>query len=260
MSKPTLLGLATSPWTVQACFALDAAEVPYTFLEHTPMLGEPRLRRWAGSKKAAVPLLKTDQEAVMGSLEIARYADATSTAQLFPAAMRDDVLAWHARSNRILVAARTLLFGRLLGSKAALREALPSFIPGPLRGALSFSAKQALQFLAKKHGIGDDAEQAREAIRTELLALREAVVAAGERKTLLARFTFADIAMAAALGGLAPTDAEPLTRKMGPEFKQCWHQEELMRQFPELLAWRDAIYTSFRGAGSSNGDGPSPSA
>lgn len=247
MSKPTLLGLATSPWTVQACFALDAAEVPFTFLAHTPMLGELRLRRWAGSKGAAVPLLKSDDGAVMGSLQIARHVDAQSTAQLFPAAMLEDVLAWHARSNRILMAARTLLFGRLLSSKEAQREALPGFIPGPLRGVLSFSAKQALQFLAKKHAIAGGDEEAREAIRTELLALREAVVAAGERQTLLARFTFADIAMAAALGGLAPTDAEPLTRKMGPEFKKSWHQEELVRQFPELLVWRDGIYASFRG-------------
>lgn len=244
-----LFGLSTSPWTAKASFALDFAAVPYVFVEHTPMLGERRLRKLAGIRKASVPLLVGPDGPVMGSLEIARWADASSTAQLFPIAMEQDVLAWHQRSERILENARALLLQAALASPIAQQEAVPSFVPGPFRPALRFASRQGLEFLMKKYGVPrTGSAELLAQVREELEPLRRAVVEAGERTTLLARFTFADIAMACALNGFSPTDLEPRTRTMGRGFRAAWHREEIVSRYPELFAWRDRIYEQHRGA------------
>src|SRR5687767_13600121 len=128
---PRLFGLSVSPWTATASFALDFSGISYEFVEHTPMLGERRLRTLAGVRKASVPLLVTAEGPVMTSLAIARWADARSTKQLFPAASIDDVTSWQQRSERILGSARALLLRRLLDSPAAQSESLPRFVPGP---------------------------------------------------------------------------------------------------------------------------------
>lgn len=246
-SSPQLWGLATSPYTAKASFALDYAGISYDFVEHTPMLGERRLRKLAGVPKPSVPLLLGEAAPIMGSVAIARWADAQSKVQLFPAALVDAVLAWEARSEALLDAARTLLFGRLLRSAAAQKESLPGFIPGPLRGAMRFAARQGIEFLAKKHGVSTSGgDELIPTVVEQLEALRKAVVNAGERGTLLATFTFADVAMAGALNGFLPTDAEARTKQMGPAFRAAWTRSELMGRFPDLFAWRDRIYAQYR--------------
>lgn len=244
-----LWGLSTSPWTAKASFALDYAGVPYEFREHTPMLGEGRLRRLAGTKPASVPLLEDPTGPVMGSLAIARWADAHTTKQLFPAALVDDVLAWDARSETLLNAARILLFERLSTSPEAQKESVPTFVPKPLRGAMRFAARQGIQFLARKYALpeGGGAELLATVVG-ELEELRRAVAAAGERGTLLATFSHADITMAAALNGFSPTNAEARTADMGPGFRAAWTRTELVERFPDLFAWRDRIYAEYRTA------------
>lgn len=242
-----LFGLSTSPWTAKASFALDVAEIPYKFVEHTPMLGERRLRRLARSRQASVPLLVTSSGPVMGSLEIARWADAQSTVQLFPAAMEAELLDWHARSERLLAAARGLLLPRLLQSRGALEESLPRFVPGPLRSTFRFAARQGVQFLAKKYQVASDDKNALLArAHEELEPLRRAVAEAGERGTLLARFTYADLAMACALNAFCFTEKEPRSRSTGPAMREAWQCEEIVARYPELFAWRDRIYDQYR--------------
>jgi len=248
-ASPRLFGLSTSPWTAKASFSLDWAGIPYVFVEHTPMLGERRLRKLAGTRLASVPLLVGPEGPIMGSLEIARWADASSTAQLFPIAMETDVLAWHQRSERLLESARALLLQAALASPIAQQEAVPGFVPEPLRPAFRFAARQGLEFLMRKYRVPrSDGTELLASVHEELAPLRRAVAEAGERTTLLARFTFADVAMACALNGFSPTDAEPRTRSMGRGFRAAWHREEIVSRYPELFAWRDRIYEQHRGA------------
>lgn len=211
------------------------------------MLGERRLRKLAGSRTASVPLLVGPDGPVMGSLDIARWADSSSTVQLFPVAMEQDVLSWHQRSERLLERARILLFQNVLASPLALQEAVPSFVPAAFRPALRFAARQGIEFLAKKYQLPNtgNAELLAEVIE-ELEPLRRAVALAGARTTLLARFTFADVAMACALNGFLPTDKEPRTRSMGPGFRAAWHREAITAKYPELFAWRDRLYDQHR--------------
>lgn len=246
-SSPQLWGLATSPYTAKASFALDYAGIAYDFVEHTPMLGERRLRKLAGVKKPSVPLLIGHETQVMGGMAIARWGDAQSRVQLFPAVLDEAVLAWEARSEALLDLARTLLFGRLLRSPAAQKESLPGFIPAPLRGAMCFAARQGIEFLAKKYGVSTSGgDELLPAVAEHFEALRKAVVDAGKRGTLLATFTYADVAMAVALNGFLPTDAEARTQQMGPAFRAAWTRSELTGRFPDLFAWRDRIYAQYR--------------
>ena len=247
---PTLHGLQTSPWTTAACFALDHAGVEYRFVEHTPLLGEGKLRRLSRSEKPSVPLLVGPDGPVMGSRAIARWADGQSRAQLFPVALQPEIDLWADRSDRILEAARILLFERLRHDPAAQRESVPGFVPGPLRGLMRFAAKQGIAFIAKKHAVpAGGSESSRVSLLAALEELQAAVRSAGERTSLLATFTFADIAMAAALNGFSPAPLEPRTQGMGPAFRACWTRAEIVARFPELYAWRDRIYGSYRLAG-----------
>jgi glutathione S-transferase len=70
----------------------------------------------------------------------------------------------------------------------------------------------------------------------------------GNLRYLLGEFTFADVAMACALGAIRPTDREPFVAKLGPAAKAAWHREEVARAFPRVLAWRDRLYAAHRKA------------
>ncbi len=240
----TLIGLSVSPWTAKASFTLDHARIAYNYVEHTPMIGERGLRKKAQQRHASVPLLLDEaSRPVMGTLAIAEYANDRVDGALIPKDERAAVLDWHARSERLLDAGRALLFERMLANKEALRESLPSFVPAPLRGLFSFTAKQAIQFLQTKYATntpGDPLEIAAE----ELEHLQRAVTA---RETLLDRFTYADISKACTINGFAPSQLEPRAHAMGPATRACWDRPELAARFPAVIAWRDAIYRTYRG-------------
>ncbi len=51
----TLHGLSCSPWTWRARWALDHHRIDYDYREHTPMLGERRLRRLAEKRQRLKP-------------------------------------------------------------------------------------------------------------------------------------------------------------------------------------------------------------
>lgn len=235
----TLIGLSISPWTVNASFTLDHARIAYEYIEHTPMLGELWLRTKARQKPASVPLL-LDEAArpVMGTWAIAEYVNGRTDGTLIPADERAAVRDWHERSDRLLDAARVLLFERLVADDAALRESLPAFLPAALRGPLTFSAKQAVKYLQKKYA-GKHPRAPHEIVHAELEHLAHAIEG---RATLLDHFSYADIAMASTINGFAPTELEPRTRAMGPALRACWARPELIERFPTLLTWRDAIY------------------
>lgn len=247
----TLYGLRQSPWTERARWALDHHGLAYDYHEHVPMLGEILLRRKAGKvangKKASVPLLAeaNDEVVVMGSLEIAKHADAaTPSPALFPRDREAEISRWGDVAEKITQAARGRVLKRLLASREAQKESLPSFVPGALRGVMAPSAGMAISFLLKKYGIsGSDVEaESDRTIRPLLEDVRAALAKGGGHYLVGDAFSYADLAIASCLHGLKPREATPL----GPATREAWTNDALARDFDDLLTWRDAIYAKHR--------------
>lgn len=237
----TLYGLSQSPWTHRARWALEHHGITYRYHEHLPMLGEPLLRRKAGVKKATVPLLSDGDRAIMGSFAIARHAEASGRgAPLFPRDRDDEIERYDAVAERISNVGRAWVMKRLSESRAAQREALPSFMPAVVRSALAPSAAMAVSFLVKKHGVPTDVDvEIRQVMRPALEELRGAL---SDKPYLLGSFTYADVTVACALGALRPHDSTPI----GPATREVWTNEALASEFDDLLMWRDAVYRKHR--------------
>lgn len=242
---PTLYGLAQSPWTEKARWALDHHAVAYTYHEHVPLLGEVLLRMKARSRprgtKASVPLLVDGDATFCSSLDIAHHADSVGRGEpLFPSDSEVEVERWAAVSDRIIDAGRARVLSGLRSNREAQLEALPPFIPGAMRGLLTPMAVTAAMFLGSKYEVSRDPDvEAERALRPALEELRSAL---GGRPYLIEHFTFADLAVAASLQALLPRAGGPL----GPATRVIWSNEALGREFPDLLAWRDALYAKHR--------------
>lgn len=231
-----LYGMTQSPYTEKARWALDHHRLDYEYVEHVPLVGEMLLRRRAKAKKASVPLLVDGDTAVIGSLAIARHADRLGRgARLFPRDHDAEIHRWSDVSDRIIGIGRVRVLRALREDRAYQREALPSFVPGPLRGAFASSSSLAGWFLAKKHDVPEAADD----LRPILDDVRSTL---GGRPYLLADFSFADIALAAALHAVRPRDASPV----GPATRTAWTEEAIAGEFNDLLMWRDALYAKHR--------------
>jgi glutathione S-transferase len=247
----TLYGLPYSPWTHRALFALDHHAIAYRFVEHVPMLGELRLRRITGHRRPTVPVLVSGTDVLMGSSEIARLADREGAgSKLFPEGKETGIAVWEAHADQILSVARMRVMGNLRQSPKALAEALPPFVPGPFRPMLRIFAKQAIDYLAKKHDVAGAPDTR---LRKEVFPVFDALektLASGSghesRATIFEELTFADLAMASAVSGFFPTKAEPGTTKMRAATLACWTCDELVEKYPRVYAWRDRIYEAHR--------------
>jgi glutathione S-transferase len=240
----TLYGLLQSPWTEKARWALDHHSVAYRYHEHVPVLGELLLRAKARSRpkgtKASVPLLAEGNATFCSSFAIARHAESIGRGEpLFPKDHDDEVVRWADLSDRVIGAGRARVLAGLRVNREAQREALPSFIPGALRGVLTPMAWSAAIFLGSKHGVEAGEENA---LRPALDELRKALAG---RPYLLGRFTFADLAIAASLQALRPRKKSPL----GPATRAIWESAALAPEYGDLLAWRDTIYAKHRPGG-----------
>ncbi|WP_437938307.1 glutathione S-transferase [Sorangium sp. So ce341] len=246
-----LLGLVFSPWTEKARWALDVRGVPYTFRHYQPLVGEPalrvKLRRLTG--RVSVPVLTADDGRVLAdSADIARWADGRGAGPtLFPAEHEAEIARLIDLSERALAAGRARALSRMLADDEALAE----MAPGPIRrahGALAarlgaFGVRRTL----RKYGGHEDGAEAH--LRTMLAALdelratlaRSAPSGDGPR-TLLGRFTFADIAMSQALVNVAP----PAALKLGAASRRSFSDPELRDRYADLVAWRDELYGTFR--------------
>lgn len=242
MTGRVLYGLGYSPWTAKARWALAHHEVDYTYREYTPMLGELALRfrsRGTGAK-ATVPLLVTDEGPIGDSFAIARFADRIGRgAPLVPAEFEGDVTAWNDRSEATLAVGRAHVVASLANDGDALLEALPRFIPKALRRASIPVARAGVRFIGKKYG----ATSENEVVLEHLDALRRAIETNG-RHLVDGRFTHADIAMACALQIVEPVSDRFI--RMGPATRKAWRRNDLAERYPDLLAWRDALFADFR--------------
>jgi glutathione S-transferase len=238
---PTLHGMRQSPWTEKARWALDHHGLSYDYEEHVPLIGELLLRRKTGDKKPSVPVLTFDGEAIAGSIAIARHADRIGRgAPLFPRGADEEIDRWNDLSDVVLRAGRARVLTHMAKSREAQREALPGFVPSPLRGVFAPSTKLALRFLTKNYEITDeDARASADTIRASLVRLRDAL---GGRPYILSELSFADVAAAVALSAVRPPDRHAI----GPATRAAWTDEGLASEFGDLLMWRDALYAKHR--------------
>lgn len=240
----TLYGLAQSPYTEKARWALDHHGIAYRYHEHVPLLGEALLRLKARRRprgtKASVPLLVDGADVLPTSLAVARHADRIGRGSaLFPEDQLADVLRWAELSDGILGIGRASVLEGLRNNRAAQREALPPFIPGALRSVLTPVTATVGLFLASKHDVPRDAAAELEKLRPLLDDVRRAL---GGGSYLLAGLTFADVAIAASLQVLRPR-AES---SFGPGTRAIWSHESVAADYEDLLTWRDKVYAAHR--------------
>ncbi|MGK0289520.1 MAG: hypothetical protein ACI86H_000965 [bacterium] len=55
---------------------------------------------------------------------------------------------------------------------------------------------------------------------------------------------YADITMAVAIQMIKPVDAKIIS--IGKNFRKCWTQDKLAKEFSDLLQWRDELYEEYR--------------
>ncbi len=237
----TLVGLHVSPWSERARWALDHHGIPFANEEYVPMLGEPvlRLRARRARGKITVPIL-FDGDTILGdSLAIARHADTIGTGTpLFPEGLDDEIDGWNEVFERAAAEARARVVARMLESPAAQAESL-EILPRPLRAPLRAMAEMGVRYLARKHR---DVTPPPGELVAAFDALRAALARNGG--TVLAKPSFADLAMAALLQGVVPVDDRYLP--LGPATREVWTNEELAAKYEDLVEWRDAIYARRR--------------
>ncbi|WP_437724941.1 glutathione S-transferase [Sorangium sp. So ce861] len=246
-----LLGLVFSPWTEKARWALDVRGVPYTFRHYQPLVGEPalrvKLRRLTG--RVSVPVLTADDGRVLAdSADIARWADGRGAGPtLFPAEHEAEIARLIDLSERALAAGRARALSRMLADDEALAE----MAPRPIRRAhVALAARLGglgVRRTLRKYGGHEDGAEAH--LRTMLAALDElrATLARSSPpgdgpRTLLGRFTFADIAMSQVLVNVAP----PAALKLGAASRRSFSDPDLRDRYADLIAWRDELYRAFR--------------
>ena len=243
-----LIALSYSPWSEKARWALDHHGIDYVEQAHTPMIGELALRaalkRWTG-KVSGPAYVGDDGEGVRDSFEIAQYAEKHGNGKsstLFPKDVMERIGAWNALSEQALVAGRALRMPRIAESPEALRESLPRFARelGPVGGAMG---KIGIAFIARKYDVDAAHEEAsRAAIRAVLSTTKAAL--SEDRSYLVEQFSFADIAMACVLQMVVPVDDRFI--RLGPATRKVWTDEKLAGEFPDLVAWRDRLYQTYR--------------
>jgi len=249
---PELLGLPYSPWSEKARWALEARRVPYVSRTYAPLVGEPALRlklgKWRGP--VSVPVLTTDDgDVIAGSDAIARWADGRGQGELLYPAEHATVIDRHvARSEVGLTAARALSLARMRGDDEALAEMVPRPLRRVLGGAAARLGRFGIDRTRRKYG-GDAASDAAHArVLTGVLAELRAALAAtpdegGRVRTVLGRFTFADIALAQLLAFVEPPS---FGLRLGRASRRSFTDPELRARYADLVEWRNALYEAYR--------------
>ena len=248
-----LLGLPYSPWSEKARWALDARHVPYTYKTYAPLVGEPalrlKLRQWRGT--VSVPALTDDGgHTISDSANIARWADGRGDGPvLFPPELEPDIARFVELSERGLAAGRALSLFRVLGDREALEEMVPRDVRGaigPLAAPLgAFGIRRTL----RKYGSTSDRETHERALVEVLDALRAALAKAPPSagpKTLLGRFTFADVAMAQVLAFVQPP---AFGLRIGAASRRNFTDTAMAARYADVVQWRDALYDAYRAPG-----------
>lgn len=249
-SKPLLIGLTLSPWSLKARWALNWHEIAYDWEEFLPMMSTPalrwRLKQWRGP--VTVPVLIAPDRIVKESEDIVVYADQVGSGEpLIPAADRQSILDWNRDMDSACEAGRALLTHRLLQNPKAQQALLPEFVPQPLRPAMKFLAKQTGHYFTRKYDLDwrllDEyrhrVEQALARIRTQLESAR----AEGHNFLMGPTFTLVDISSMAFLQMVKPMQTEAVP--MAPEVEEIWIEPGLCDEYTDVLAWRDEMFPRY---------------
>jgi glutathione S-transferase len=247
MTRPVLVAAWFSPWSERARFALDHHRIDYVEEEYTPMLGEPllRLRTRVFRGRLSVPVLFHEGRVIRDSVEIARHAERVgSGAPLFPSGAEAEIARYVELATGLMEAGRVVSMPRMIRDPAVGRESLPPALPAPLRAALSPFVGMGTAYVARKYRVSAfPLDETRATIRRALEQLRTALRG---RSTLLADFTFADIAAAVALTVVRPVEHPVMP--LGPAMRAAFTEPALADEFGELLEWRDRLYAERRSA------------
>jgi len=237
----TLYVIHHSPWSERARWALLHHELEFEEREHVPLVGELALRMRTPVKgKASVPLLVDGGAAVQGSLAIGEHVDRLGKRdKLFPDGARARIAALYEALEDPLHAARERFTRDLMTDRDAQIESLPPMLRAlPLA---SLSARIGTQFIIGKYNARIGSVDDR--IRAGLRAVREAL---GGKPYVLERFSFADVVATSVVQAIAPVD--PKFLDVPPATRRLWRHEKLVKEFPELVEWRDAVYAKHRPA------------
>lgn len=237
-----LTGIAFSPWSEKAKWALDHHHLSFQYKEYVPILGELLLRAQMRmpSGVVTVPVLREGKKWLTDSLDIAKYADRNgSGTPLFPEEKRLEIELWNARSQNALAA------GRAIAVTEAARDPriAAALLPKALRPILGGVAQKGMEAFINKYRMREDIEKNGGVVVEELTKLDKAL-SRGTGYVVGDSFTFADIAMATAVQLVVPVD----TRYMpfGPPGVKWKQNEALASRFASLVAWRDGIYEKYR--------------
>ncbi len=245
-----LVVLKTSPWSERAKWALDHHGLVYETVQHTPFLGELRLRRLAGGggkKRVTTPVLVNGDRVFGDSWDIALYADREGKGTPLVLLEREsEIRRWNDIANEAMGASRTLLVPRLLESGPALDTTLPPFLPRWMRPALRPVTRYATRWFSRKYELhlADEAAQLSK-IRGALEELRRAL--SKSSPYLLGTFSYADVVMAIVLQGVVPVADRYFP--LEPAMRAAWTRGDLATEFSDLLAWRDLVYDRHRSLG-----------
>ena len=245
MSAPALVVLAVSPFSERALWAFDHHRLPYQRIDHTPVLGERRLRKLLGKREgpATVPVLLDGATVLATSWDIVNHADRIGTShKLLPAEHLAEIRRWNDLADRTMAHGRALVVANLLASPAALDESMPPGTPQLVRRLARPFNRLGTQWFARKYGVDiTDLAPHEAAIREGLAALRAGLHGA---QYILGSFTYADIIMTNLLQAVVPVADEFMP--IGPATRRVWSHPALAREFADLVQWRDDIYRRHR--------------
>lgn len=241
-----LVILSISPWSERARWALDHHRIAYEKIQHTPFLGERRLRRLVGggTRRATVPVLLAGEQVLKESWDIALYADRTGEgSKLIPPDREAEIRRWNDLADETMAAGRGRIIGAVLKSPEALDEGLPPNVPGWVRPLLRPLGRHGMRWFARKYGLELESSPTQlTTLRATLEALRAAI--AKSPPYLLGSFSYADIVMATCLQAVSPVDNRYI--RLGPAMREVWTYAEVAAEFADLVAWRDQLYERHR--------------
>jgi glutathione S-transferase len=236
-----------APWCEKVRWALDHHQVPYREIDQVPLVAEVTLRIATRSlrRRMTMPLLIDGDVVLMNSFDIARYAETHGGgAPLLPAHLEDQVALWNERSEAIMTSGRAMLLPRMSRNPQALREQVPAFIPGVLGPIAQGAASLGVSHLMRKYNIRVGEDERHETESRHALDQLRAALADGREHVLGDMFSYADIAMAAALQFILPADGRYI--RLGRATREVWTHPRLAADYADLLTWRDRLYATRR--------------
>src|SRR5262249_24548124 len=152
-----------------------------------------------------------------------------------------DVVRWRDRAQGAMAAGRALSLTRVLANREAVAELAPRSLRwlGPIGRGI---ARAGVARTRRKYGGGNPSPAEDPArLRGFLDELRAAVAG---RDTLLRSLTFADLCAAQVLCFVTPHAGDHV--RLGRANREVFGDPALAARYPDLLAWRDALYATYR--------------